>query len=215
MFEWISKGGPLMVPIILCSVVALAIVLEKLWLLRGTRKRMDAFQASIQGILKYGHLDEVERRAREHPNPLARIFLAGLAKIGEDEVRIKESIQYAGEKEAQRLRSHVAGLATIVAGAPLLGFLGTVLGMIQAFQRIESLGGNVNASVLAGGIWQAMITTAAGLLVAIPTLFANNWIVSQIHAVIMEMEEASQNLVDSLRSSKASPAAPAVKSGER
>jgi biopolymer transport protein ExbB len=212
MFTWFSKGGPLMWPILLCSVAALAIVLERVYLLRATKKRMDAFRARIQGVLQYGHLDEVERRAQEQPNPLARIFLAGLGKLGEDERRIQEAIQFAGEKEARRLRSHLAGLATIVAGAPLIGFLGTVFGMIEAFQKIQELGGNVNASVLAGGIWEAMITTAAGLLVAIPTLFAHNWLASQIHAIVAELEDASQNLLDSLRGTR--PAAGAAAPGQ-
>jgi biopolymer transport protein ExbB len=184
--------------IILCSVASLAIILEKVFLLRATKSRMDAFRSQIQGVLKYGHLEEVETRARNQPNPLARIFLAGLSKFGSGDQRVRDAIQYAGEKEARRLEQHVAGLATIVAGAPLLGFLGTVLGMIQAFQQIESLGGNVNASVLAGGIWQAMLTTAAGLTVAVPTLFAHNWIAGRIHTLVGELEEASQTMIDSM-----------------
>jgi biopolymer transport protein ExbB len=202
MLELFSRGGPVMIFIALCSVASLAIILEKLFLLRATKKRMDAFQVRIQGVLKYGHLDEVEKRAQEQPNPLARIFLAGLEKLGAGERRITEAIQYAGEKEARRLEQHVSGLATIVAGAPLLGFLGTVLGMIKAFQQIEILGGNVNASVLAGGIWQAMLTTAAGLTVAVPTLFAHNFIVTKIRSLVAELEEASQTLIDSLSGGK-------------
>jgi biopolymer transport protein ExbB len=198
MLELFQRGGPVMIFIALCSVGSLAIILEKVFLLRATKARMDAFRDQIQGVLKYGHLDEVETRARNQPNPLARIFLAGLSKLGSGEQRIREAIQYAGEKEARRLEQHVAGLATIVAGAPLLGFLGTVLGMIQAFQQIETLGGNVNAAVLAGGIWQAMLTTAAGLTVAVPTLFAHNWIAGRIHTLVAELEEASQTLIDSL-----------------
>jgi len=199
MLQILSKGGPVMVVLIVMSVAALAIILEKVFLLRATKTRMDVFRTRVQGVLKYGHLDEVERRAREQPNPLARIFLAGLEKLGQGETRIKEAIQYAGQNETRRLHGHVTGLATIVAGAPLLGFLGTVLGMIKAFQQIESLGGNVNASVLAGGIWEAMLTTAAGLTVAVPTLFAHNWIVSRIHGLVIELEEASQTMLDSLR----------------
>jgi len=208
MLELFQRGGPVMVFIALCSVASLAIILEKLFLLRATKKRMDAFQVRIQGVLKYGHLDEVQKRAQEQPNPLARIFLAGLSKLGAGEARIREAIQYAGEKEARRLERHMPGLATIVAGAPLLGFLGTVLGMIAAFRQIESLGGNVNASVLAGGIWQALLTTAAGLSVAAPTLFAHNYIMSQIRALIAELEEASQTLLDSLSSGKVSEREP-------
>jgi biopolymer transport protein ExbB len=202
MLELFERGGPVMIFIAACSVASLAIILEKVFLLRATKKRMDAFQARIQGVLKYGHLEEVEKRAQEQPNPLARIFLAGLDKLGSGEHRIREAIQVSGEKEARRLEAHVSGLATIVAGAPLLGFLGTVLGMIQAFQQIENLGGNVNAAVLAGGIWQAMLTTAAGLTVAVPTLFAHNYIVSRIRALVVELEEDSQTLIDSLVRSK-------------
>ncbi len=199
MFDLFTKGGPIMIAILACSIASLAIILEKVFLLRATKKRMDAFLTRIQGILQYGHLDEVERRAKEQPNPLARIFIAGLERMGQGEARIREAIQVAGEREARRLRVHVPGLATIVAGAPLLGFLGTVLGMIEAFRTIEMLGGNVNASALAGGIWQAMLTTAAGLTVAVPTLFAHNWIVSRIRGLVVEMEEASQTLLDTLR----------------
>jgi biopolymer transport protein ExbB len=198
MLELFQRGGPVMIFIALCSVASLAIILEKVFLLRATKSRMDAFRSQIQGVLKYGHLDEVESRARQQPNPLARIFLAGLSKSGAGDRRVREAIQYAGEKEARRLEQHVAGLATIVAGAPLLGFLGTVLGMIAAFQQIETLGGNVNAAVLAGGIWQALLTTAAGLTVAVPTLFAHNWIAGRIHTLVAELEEASQTLIDSL-----------------
>lgn len=101
----------------------------------------------------------------------------------------------AGERQAERMEKNVAGLATIAGGAPLLGFLGTVLGMIQAFQRIESLGGNVDASVLAGGIWAALLTTAAGLTVAVPTYFAHNYIVGRVHSEILEMEDRSRDLM--------------------
>lgn len=206
MLDLFSLGGPVMPFIVLCSVASLAIILEKVFLLRATKKRLDTFQVHIQGVLKYGHLDEVERRSKEQPNPLARIFLAGLEKLGAGEARIREAIQYAGEKEARRLEHHVTGLATIVAGAPLLGFLGTVLGMIKAFQAIEQLGGNVNASVLAGGIWQAMLTTAAGLTVAVPTLFAHNYIVTRIRDLVVDLEEASQTLIDSLSAGAADKA---------
>lgn len=198
--DTISRGGPVMIPIVLCSIASFSIIVERLVLLRSTNKRMGAFRVRIHGVLQYGHLDEVERTCRDRPNPMARIFLAGLQKLGEGEERIKEAIQVAGERESRRLERYTTGLATIVAGAPLLGFLGTVLGMIKAFQQIETLGGNVNAAVLAGGIWQALLTTAAGLTVAVPTLFAYNYIMSRIRDVVSNLEEGSQSLLDSLRS---------------
>ena len=211
--EWLVRGGPVMLVLLGCSITSLAIIMERLFLIRATKKRMDGFQIRIQGVLKFGHLDEVERKARETPNPLARIFLAGLEKIGEGNARITEAVSAAGEKEAKRLHRHVDVLATIVAGAPLLGFLGTVLGMIEAFKQIEALGGNVNAAVLAGGIWEAMLTTAGGLTVAVPTLFAHNYLVSRIRTIVGDLEEASQALLDSLRAS-APAAAAAAREGE-
>lgn len=199
MIELVTRGGPVMIAILACSVAALAIILERLFLLRATKKRMDSFAARVQGILQYGHLEEVEKTCQAHPNPMARIIVAGLTKLGEGDARIQEAIQVAGQREAQRLERNMTGLATIVSGAPLLGFLGTVLGMIEAFRQIEMLGGNVNASVLAGGIWQAMLTTAAGLTVAVPTLFAHNYIGSKIHALVSDLETGSQTVLDSLR----------------
>jgi biopolymer transport protein ExbB len=194
-----------MVAILLCSIASLAIILERLFLLRSTRRRMTEFITRVQGILQYGHFDEVARSCRAHPNPLARIILAGLEKVGRGDAQISESILSAGERETRRLERNMAGLATIVSGAPLLGFLGTVLGMIEAFRQIESLGGNVNASVLAGGIWEAMLTTAAGLTVAVPTLFAHNYIASRIRTIVIELEEASQSVLDALRRGDADP----------
>jgi len=188
-----------MAAIVLCSIAALAIILDRVFLLRSTRKRVDEFVRLVEGVLESGHLDEVRRLCREHPNPMARIILAGMSKLGEGDARIQEAIQTAGEREAGRLERNMTGLATIVSGAPLLGFLGTVLGMIKAFRQIEMLGGNVNATVLAGGIWQAMLTTAAGLAVAVPTLFAHNYLASRIKALVMDLEETSQSVLDALR----------------
>ena len=203
MFEMLARGGPVMAAIFLCSIAAGAIILERLVLLRSTKKRMDTFRNSVKGVLQYGHFQEVERACQEHPNPLSRVVQAGLAKLGQSDLVVKESIQAAGQREARRLEKHMTGLATVVSGAPLLGFLGTVLGMIEAFRQIESLGGNVNASVLAGGIWQAMLTTAAGLAVAAPTLFAYNYIQSKIRALVSDLEEASQVVLDAVRGSGA------------
>jgi biopolymer transport protein ExbB len=118
-----------------------------------------------------------------------------LIHIPQGERQTREAISEAGGRATARLEKNVSGLATIVGGAPLLGFLGTVIGMIMAFQRIEALGGNVDASVLAGGIWQALLTTAAGLSVAVPTFFAHNYIVARIHSEIRVMEDRSRDLM--------------------
>ena len=130
--------------------------------------------------------------------PVAAIFRAGLGRANQSEERIRQAIQEAGEKEISILEKHVGSLGTIAGGAPLLGFLGTVVGMIRAFQQIERLGGNVNASVLAGGIWQALLTTAAGLTVGLIAFFAHNYIVGRIQFIVREMEERSSELIETL-----------------
>ena len=199
MFEIIKRGGVLMVPIILCSIAALAIIIERLIQVRKAGKLTRAFLFKVEQALVLGKSREVEKLSQSSEGPMASIFRAGLGAAAFGDERVKEALDEAGRKEIAGLEKYLGGLSTIIGGAPLLGFLGTVLGMIQAFQRIEQLGGNVNASVLAGGIWQALITTAAGLSVAIPALFAHNYILARIRSVVTQMEENSNRLIRVLR----------------
>ena len=192
----LMKGGVLMIPILLCSVVAVAIIIERFVQIRRARLANARFLQAIHGRIRKGNLDESIVICAEHPgSPLAAIFRDALHHVPLGEKRTREAIGEAGERQAERLEKNVGGLATIAGGAPLLGFLGTVLGMIAAFQRIEALGGNVDASVLAGGIWQALLTTAAGLTVAVPAFFAHNYIVSRVHTEILGMEDRSRDLM--------------------
>lgn len=194
-WETIVRGGPLMIPIIFCSVVSLAIILDRLVRLRRSRRENVEFLRKIHGNIRVGRVEEAIGICKASNAPLASIFHAGLKRIGDGEDRTRQSIEDAGRKEAGELERHLGGLATIAGGAPLLGFLGTVLGMIEAFQQVERLGGEVNASVLAGGIWQALLTTAAGLAVAVPTYFAHNFIHSRIQEQVQLMEEKSRELM--------------------
>ncbi|MBU1701152.1 MAG: MotA/TolQ/ExbB proton channel family protein [Candidatus Eisenbacteria bacterium] len=193
--ELILKGGVLMIPILLCSIVALAIILERLIRYHRVRKENELFIQKIRGRIYPERLGEAIRICEEDPSPLAAIFHEGLKHLNLGEKRTREAITDAGEREARFLERNIGGLATIAGGAPLLGFLGTVLGMIKAFRQIQELGGNVNASVLAGGIWVALLTTAAGLAVAVPTFFAHNYLVSKVRTLIIDMEERSRDLV--------------------
>lgn len=187
-----------MVPIVICSVVAVAIIIEKIIRLRIARATSKAFLFRIQNSLRLNRLDEARRACDMATGPVAAIFRAGLSRANQSEERIRQAIQEAGEKEISMLEKHVGSLGTIAGGAPLLGFLGTVVGMIRAFQEIERLGGNVNASVLAGGIWQALLTTAAGLTVGLIAFFAHNYIVGRIQFIVREMEERSSELIETL-----------------
>jgi biopolymer transport protein ExbB len=198
MFEVMVRGGALMIPIAICSVVAVAIIIEKMIRLRIARTSSRAFLFRIQNSLRLNRLDEARRACEMASGPVAAIFRAGLGRANQSEERIRQAIKEAGEKEISHLEKHVGSLATIAGGAPLLGFLGTVVGMIQAFQQIERLGGNVNASVLAGGIWQALLTTAAGLTVGLVCFFAHNYIVGRIQFIVREMEERSSELLETL-----------------
>lgn len=187
-----------MIPIAACSVVAVAIIIEKVVRLRIARATSRAFLFRIQNSLRLNRLDEARRACDMATGPVAAIFRAGLSRANQSEERIRMAIQEAGEKEISLLEKHVGSLGTIAGGAPLLGFLGTVVGMIQAFQEIERLGGNVNASVLAGGIWQALLTTAAGLTVGLIAFFAHNYFVGRIQFIVREMEERSSELIETL-----------------
>lgn len=190
------KGGILMIPILICSIVAVAIIIERFVAIRRSRRENERFVLAIRGRIRKGNLDEAVRICEESESaPLAAIFHAALLSVPLGAKRTREAIHEQGERQAEDLERNVGGLATIAGGAPLLGFLGTVTGMIEAFQRIETLGGNVDASVLAGGIWEALLTTAAGLIVAVPTFFAHNYILSRVHAEILAMEDRSNDLM--------------------
>jgi len=192
----ILKGGILMIAIALCSIIALATIIERLVQINRARKQNGKFLDAIRGRIRRGNLEEAKQICAEHSSsPLSAIFLEALRHVPFGEKRTMEAIRDAGERQAESLEKNVDWLATIAGGAPLLGFLGTVLGMINAFQRIEALGGNVDSSVLAGGIWQALLTTAAGLTVAVPVFFAHNYIISRIHSEILEMEDHSHDLM--------------------
>lgn len=193
--DTIARGGFLMIPILLCSVVSLAIILERLIRLRRANRENDVFVREIRGRIRVGQVGEAIAICERVPAPLSRIFLAGLRRVRDGEDRTRHAIEEAGRNETTDLRHHLGTLATIAGGTPLLGFLGTVLGMIEAFQQVERLGGSVNASVLAGGIWQALLTTAAGLAVAAPTFFFHNFILGRIQLLVHNMEERSQELM--------------------
>ena len=198
MLDILQKGGFLMYPILLCSVVSITFIVERLLILRRATSGAVEFERQVRDAIAQGDLSEAVHQCVRSRSPLSGIILAGLAKVSKGEKAVRHAISQAGELETIRLEKHITILATVVGGAPLLGFLGTVLGMIKAFQQIESLGGNVDASVLAGGIWQALLTTAAGLSVAVVTYFAHNLIVGRVRGIVTWMEESSEEMLDLL-----------------
>lgn len=193
--EYFKQGGIIMWPILLCSIVALALFTERMRVLRRAGRENERFLIEVRAHLRPNRLEEAIAICRQNPSPLARIFLAGLVRVPDGEDRTRVAIEEAGYKEVALLKRNLGGLASIVGGAPLLGFLGTVQGMIQAFQKVEQMTGRVNPSILASGIWTALLTTAFGLIVAIPSFFAYNFLISRIEMQVHDMEERSRQFM--------------------
>ena len=197
-FDIIFQGGILMWPIMLCSVVALAITIERFWSLRRATIDTREFMDNMRTVLRQNRIADAVAICDQTDGPIARIIKAGLLKYKRTKVEIREAIEDAGHLEIPRLERYLSALATCANIAPLLGLLGTVQGMIKAFAQIQHKQGQVNPSDLAEGIGNALITTAAGLTVAIPTLVVYNYFVSRVDDMIIEMEISSSELVELL-----------------
>jgi biopolymer transport protein ExbB len=201
MWDLIVKGGPLMFLILLCSIIALAVVLEKLWQLRRAEINTEDFMEDIAETLKRNKIVEAIDKCNAMPGPIAQILKAGILKHDRPRVEIKDAIEDAGLHEVPRLEKNLSALATIAHISPLLGLLGTVTGMVRSFQVIELKATalmSVNPGDLAGGIWEALITTVAGLAVAIPTYVAYNFLVSKVDGFVLEMEKSATDVINIL-----------------
>jgi biopolymer transport protein ExbB len=195
MFDLIVKGGIFMYPIIFCSIVALAIFLERLWVLRRKNIIPQDFVNNVEGLLKKQKISEAVFLCQNDVSSIAKIFLAGLRSTQKGMWLVKEAIEERGSREATILEKNVEILSTIANLTPLLGLLGTVSGMIKTFNAI-SVQGIGNPAPLAGGIAEALITTATGLCIAIPTLVCYRFLKDKASTLIFEMEENSIRLVE-------------------
>lgn len=196
----LAKGGWLMIPIAIFSLIALGIFIERLLVLRKSQINFNAFLLKLRQHIVNKDIQSALRLCADAQSPIARIMGTGIKRHDQSREEIKDSIESAGRAEIYQLEKGYGTLATISGVAPLTGFLGTVTGMIRAFMRIQELGGNVNATVLAGGIWEALITTAAGLFVGILTLLAYNYLVSKVQRFVFQLEVSSSNLLELLTS---------------
>ncbi|MCF7982646.1 MAG: MotA/TolQ/ExbB proton channel family protein [Pseudomonadales bacterium] len=195
MLEMIKSGGWLMLPILLCSVLALAIILERFWTLRPSKIAPKNLLSEVWGWIRSNQLSAERMKELRTKTPLGRILAAGLSnsKYGRD--IMKESIQEVASHVIHEMERYLNTLGTIALITPLLGLLGTVIGMIKVFTAIM-IQGTGNASVLAGGISEALITTAAGLSVAIPTLIFHRVFQRRIDELVVDMEQEAVKLVD-------------------
>ncbi len=192
-----KDGGFMMWPLGLMAVLGIVVIILKFIDLQIKGQRTRALLGETDQLLAEHRIDEAIRRCEESQAPAAAILLAGLNRRKEGTDRVMKAIENAGLFELAGLERGLVWLATLANVAPLTGFLGTVVGMIQAFQAIE-LAGEVEATTVAGGIKVALITTAAGLTIAIPINIAHNYFVTKIDRLVIEMEESAQRMIDAL-----------------
>ena len=200
-FEFVKAGGWMMLPIMICSVVSMAIVIERFWSLQRRRITPENLVALVWQWARSGVLDDKRIESLRAGSPLGRILAAGLInRVYEREV-MKESIEEVGRHVVHELGRYLNTLGTVAAISPLLGLLGTVIGMIKVFAAITTQGVG-DASILAGGISEALITTAAGLSVAIPTLMFYRYFRSRVEGLVVIMEQEALKLVEAMHGAR-------------
>jgi biopolymer transport protein ExbB len=197
-FSLIVKGGVIMIPIILGSIIALAIILERIWTLWRIRLNFQQFSQEIFLLLERGQFQKALERCEKVRHPIADVFKLGILNRTAKWEEIESMMEREGEEQIQYLEQYLGALLIIIGVEPMLGFLGTIIGLIRAFMAWEQLGSNITVSALASGIYQAMITTAAGLSVAIPAFIFYHLIVGKIKSHAQEMTYYSNELVDTL-----------------
>ncbi|MDD5595486.1 MAG: MotA/TolQ/ExbB proton channel family protein [Candidatus Omnitrophica bacterium] len=201
LWQVILAGGPVIWPIILCSIFAFAIILEKFWYLQKVKIDTQEFLNTILDKIKRHQVKEALEACDKTASPISRILKAGILKYDRPRPQIVEAIEDASLYEIPGIEKNLNALATIAHVTPLLGLLGTVTGMVRAFQMIQAKSASMyplSPADLAGGVWEALLTTVAGLIVAIPVFVAYNYLVSRVNRFILEMEKASTELVNFL-----------------
>ncbi len=197
MFEILKAGGLLMLPIILCSVVALAIIIERYWALRVSKVRPRDQLPQVWAWIKNRELDSEKIKQLKQSSLFGYVLAAGLTASRHGREAMKDAIQEAGDHAAHDMEKFLSALGTIAAISPLLGLLGTVLGMVDVFTDIM-IQGTGNTAVLAGGISKALVTTAAGLTVAIPAVVFHRALNRKVDELLVMMEQDSAKLVEAI-----------------
>jgi len=200
--ELIRAGGWLMIPIILCSVLAIAIIIERFWTLSAARITPKYVLAQVWTWIKNNQLDSAKLRELRLSSPLGQILATGLVNSKYGRAAMIESIEQTAAQVVHEMERYLNTLGTIAAITPLLGLLGTVVGMIRVFSEIM-LQGTGNANALAGGISEALISTAAGLSVAIPTYMFHRYFTRKVDSLVLSLEQESIKLVDALHTDRA------------
>lgn len=192
-------GGPLMIPLVICSVIAVYIFVERILTINKANVSSDAFMGKIKELVLKGDINGAKILCSQHDTPVARMIEKGVVRIGSPLKNIEASIENVAKIEVFRLEKNLSVLATIAGAAPMIGFLGTVVGMVGAFMAIAQEEGSVSPKLLADGIYTAMVTTVAGLVVGIIAYLGYNFLVTRVSKVVHRMEYSSIEFIDLLQ----------------
>jgi len=192
------KGGWIMVPIVLLSIIAVYIFFDRFFAIKKAGKVDVSLMEKVKVYITSGKIDSAITLCKNQDNPAARMIEKGISRIGRPQGDINATIENVGNLEISKLEKGLPVLASVAGGAPMLGFLGTVLGMIQAFYDMSNAGNNIDVTLLSAGIYQAMVTTVAGLIVGIIAYFAYNILVSNVEKVVFKMEATTSEFMDIL-----------------
>ena len=198
LFEMAAKGGALMWVLLALSIVAIYIFGKKWWIIRQAGKIDKNFIADIRDYIHEGKIKSAHTLCSKYDAPVARMTEAGIARLGKPAADVQAAIENVGNVEVARLEKGLPYLATIAGGAPMIGFLGTVIGMVQAFFNMSNAGNNIDITLLSSGIYTAMITTVGGLIVGILAYFGYNFLTAKITELVYSMENATIKFMDML-----------------
>jgi biopolymer transport protein ExbB len=193
------KGGPVMIPLALLSIIAVYLTIERYLTLKKASKLEANFMANIKDLVLNGNIKGAKALCERTNSPIARMIEKGVTRIGKPLQDIDTSIHNVGNIEINKLETGMPTLATISGAAPMLGFLGTVTGMVSAFHKMSSAGANLTVGLLAGGIYEALVTTVAGLIIGIFAYIAYNQLTSMIEKIIHRMEASAVEFIDLLQ----------------
>lgn len=194
----VTDGGYIMIPLALLLLITIYLFCERYIVIRKNLKQDPSFMSNLRAYLDRGDLQSAENLCRNTHTPYGRMILKGVQRIGRPMAEVNSAMENAGNLEVANLGRGMTWLSTTAAGAPMLGFLGTVIGMIEAFFQLAKAGAQNNISLLSGGIYQALVTTVAGLIVGIIALFAYNFLLARINKATNQLEARSMDFMDIL-----------------
>ena len=197
-FDLALKGGWMMIPLLLLSLFAVYIFVVRVKAIRRAGKEDVTFMNRIKDYIHEGKIDSALNLCRQENNPSARMIEKGISRLGRPMNDVLVAIENVGNIEVSKLEKGLVWMATIAGGGPMIGFLGTVTGMVRAFFDMANAGANVDITLLSSGIYEALVTTIAGLIVGIIALFAYNYLVAQVSEVVNKMEARSMDFLDLL-----------------